>query len=183
MPPAACAECRTVLQPAAPSAPGAPAPQPVPWQVLQSHDGKTRLDFGRHSVIANPASGEAILLDHVKKEAIALPLDPKTPAVPAQGLPGLPAAPLVPPPAAQDLGKALVDGHEVEGKRFTIPSPHASLKPPGTVEMWTSTQFHLPVLTTVSGDFGRQVSRCKCAAANHPAALFQVPAGYKLLGK
>jgi hypothetical protein len=217
--PPGCANCQTTLHPAQPPAPGAPgAPSPpaapaVPWQMARSAGGQTRLDFGNQSVISNPASGETIVLNHLKKEAIAFPT-PKAPpgappAIPGFSAPSAPGAPQ--PPSVQNLGKKFIDGHEVEGKLFTIPPPPvpklpsaptipglpipqakppqasapSAPKPPQTVETWTSTQFHMPVLTTVTGSFGKQVSQCKCAPAGPPppASMFQVPAGYKLLKK
>jgi hypothetical protein len=197
---------------AAPSAaqPGAPAPPPIPWKVLRSSDGKTRLDFGAKSVISDPASGKAIVLDHLKKEAVEVPVNKTAPAVPGINLPGLkpPGLPTMPaPPQVQDLGKKMIDGHEAEGKLFTIPPPPVPKlpsglpKPPGlpgapaipgapkppaapqTVEMWTSKQFGLPVMTKVTGSFGQQISKCQCTPAQHPPAAFQIPAGYKFLAK
>jgi hypothetical protein len=135
------------------------------------------------------------------------------PAIP--GMPAMPSVPGAPPPTVQNLGKKFIDGHEAEGKLFTfqppavpaapaqpampaipkgLPIPQAkppappvpaAPKVPQTVETWTSTQFHMPVLTTVSGSFGKQVSRCKCAPASPPPSpsVFQVPAGYKLFKK
>ncbi len=190
--------------------------------MARSAAGQTRLDFGNQSVISNPASGETIVLNHLKKEAISFPT-PKAPPGALPAIPGFsaPAAPGAPqPPSVQNLGKKLIDGHEVEGKLFTfqppipkLPSPPAipklpsapaipgmpapqakppqppplpsAPKPPQTVETWISTQFHLPVLTTVTGSFGKQISQCKCAPASPPppASLFQIPAGYKLLKK
>jgi hypothetical protein len=165
-----------------------------------------RLDFAHQSVITNPAAGEAIVLDHVKKEAMTIPLDKAPAPVPKLGPGGLPSPslPLAAPPHAQDLGKSVIDGHEVEGKLFTLHPPQppvtqaavpqaaipqaklpgltppAPPKAPQTVEMWTSTQHRLPVLTTVTGSFGKQVSRCKCATAQHPPSSFAIPSGYKV---
>jgi hypothetical protein len=191
--------------------------------MARSAGGQTRLDFGNQSVISNPASGETIVLNHLKKEAISFPA-PKAPPGALPPIPGLsaPSAPGAPaPPTVQNLGKKFIDGHEVEGKLFTLapppvpklpsapampklpsapaipglaapqakppqaPAPPSAPKPPQTVETWTSTQFHMPVLTTVTGSFGKQVSQCKCAPAGPPppASMFQVPAGYKLLKK
>jgi hypothetical protein len=226
--PPGCADCQTSVQPAqppapapppapgapaAPPAPGAPAAPPAPWKMLRSANGQTRLDFGNRSVISNPAAGETLVLDHVKKEAVSFPAAPAAPGapppIPSMSMPAVPGAP---PPTVQNLGKKFIDGHEVEGKLFTIPpppapkAPSAPQMPPGppipqgklpqaplpsppkaptTVETWTSTQFHMPVLTTVTGSFGKQVSKCKCSSpgAPPPASMFQVPAGYKLTKK
>jgi hypothetical protein len=110
----------------------------------------------------------------------------------------------------KDLGKRVVDGHEVEGKQFTLPSkpelpkppempkPPAIPKAPGmpeppakpeapkppvpplVTEVWTSTELQVPVLTRITGAFGKQTCHCKNLAGGEPAAsLFKVPADYK----
>ncbi|MDE3164175.1 MAG: hypothetical protein KGN36_00060 [Acidobacteriota bacterium] len=123
--PAASAECTATTQPAQP---GAPAQQ-MGYNIARSGDGKMRIDYGATSVITDPASGKAILLDHLKKEArtIPLPQAPAPPAMPQASMPGMPGAPQPPslPPGTtvKDLGKRLVEGHEVEGKQFTMPPP------------------------------------------------------------
>jgi len=91
-----------------------------------------RIDMPQASVISDPASQQAILLDHVKKEASILPI--------AQQIPGAPGAPQIPggstpaaPAAAlqvENLGKSMIEGHEVEGQRFTLPPTPQPPKPP-----------------------------------------------------
>lgn len=197
-----------------PAQPGAPAQQ-IGYKVARASDGKMRIDYGTTSVITDPASGKAILLDHVKKEArtIPLPQAPAPPAMPQAAIPGMPGSvpqpPSLPPgTTVKDLGKRLVEGHEVEGKQFTMPplgmpampAPPAVPKPqipgmpqapavpqppkpgpmPTVTEAWTSTQLQLPVLTRTTGSFGKQVCHCKnLSGMEPPASLFQVPPDYK----
>ena len=122
-----CSDCATKTQPA-----GGGAPTQSASRMWRSSDGKFRLDTPSTSVIADPASQHTILLDHVKKEATIVPTPPA-----AQGTaqPGSPLAPPVTghPPTAQveDLGKSTIEGHEVEGKRFTLPP----FVPPAKPEM------------------------------------------------
>ncbi len=206
--PPASGECLTVIQPARP---GSAAQQSVS-KVFRSADGKMRIDSGNTSVIMDPARQQTILLDHLKKEARVVPIAQPSmpqPSVPglgavAGGLPGAPQAPAV---NVQDLGKGLMDGLEVEGKRYTFPPPNLP-KPPGapsappvpqmhlpaapgvpqvpqppplaTSEVWTSTKLQLPVLTKTTGDFGQQTCHCKYSdAVEPPASLFQIPPEYK----
>lgn len=90
----------------------------------KSSDGKFRLDTPTSSVITDPASQKAILLDHLKKEATILPMPPAA-AGSAPGVAGqMPAAAgQVPSMHVEDLGMSMIEGHEVEGKRFTLPPP------------------------------------------------------------
>jgi hypothetical protein len=109
--------------------------------VWRSSDGKFRLDTPTTSVISDPVSQHTILLDHLKKEAIVMPTPPATPGATVPGVPQAPAAgaPQPPPVHVQDLGKSMIEGHEVEGKRFTLPAmPSPAMpqvpqaKPPGS---------------------------------------------------
>jgi hypothetical protein len=95
----------------------------------RSSDGKTRIDLPQTSVISDPASQHTIVLDHLKKEASIIPMSPPG-AASMPGAPGAPAAPAPPSVHVQDLGKSMIDGHEVEGKRFTMPTPATPPKPP-----------------------------------------------------
>ncbi len=119
------AEFTSVLQPAKPGSPPAQSAS----SLLRAGDGKTRVDSGTTSLISNPATGETTLLDHVKKTAtIQMPAPPAPPSAAMPKLPGLapppmPAAPTPPAPPSQDLGKSIMQGHEVEGKKFVIPQP------------------------------------------------------------
>jgi hypothetical protein len=167
--------------------------------MFRSSDGKVRVDTGNTSLISNPKEQQAILLDHVTKEARVIPMQggPPQPGLPLMG----PATPSTPSPAAppmkvQDLGKSLIEGQEVDGKRYIIPPPAPPAAPglppglqkpglpavppsPTTVDVWTSSKLGLPVMTQVTGPFGQQTCMCKTAptAEPHPG-LFQIPPGY-----
>ncbi|HEY3838765.1 MAG TPA: hypothetical protein VGL72_19445 [Bryobacteraceae bacterium] len=97
------------------------------YKFFRASDGKTRVDSGNLSVISNPATAQSIVLDHVKKTATVQATPPPAPAVPGLpqmppfAMPGMPASPQVPGVKVEDLGKTILQGHEVEGKRFVIP--------------------------------------------------------------
>lgn len=96
------------------------------YRLSRAADGNTRLDSGNTSVISNPAAGQTILLDHIKKTATIQP--PLAAAPPRPGMPPMPnlgAPGLASPPSAQvqDLGKGVLQGLEVEGKRYVIQPP------------------------------------------------------------
>jgi hypothetical protein len=101
-------------------------PMQSAYRLTRAAGGNTRLDSGNTSVISNPAADQTILLDHIKKTAtIQPPLSatsspPGMPPMPHLGAPGL-----APPPSAQveDLGKGVLQGLEVEGKRYVIQPP------------------------------------------------------------
>lgn len=96
------------------------------YRLTRAADGNTRLDSGNTSVISNPAAGQTILLNHVEKTATIQPLlsatpsPPGMPPMPHLAVPGL--AP-IPPAQVQDLGKGVLQGLEVEGKRYLIQPP------------------------------------------------------------
>jgi hypothetical protein len=126
-------DCFTYLK----KAEGGENPAPMPMKLMRSREGKMRIDQGDRSVITDPAKRQTIVLDHVKKEAMVLPIvDP--PAIPSA--PGMPAAVAgaagsSEPPKVEDLGKAVIEGHPVEGKRYTFqppdkPKPPEMPKPP-----------------------------------------------------
>jgi hypothetical protein len=123
--PPATAHYENILQPSKPGA----APQQTTSSLFRSADGKTRVDSGNTSVITDPASGKTVLLDHVAKQARVIPTPPPAPpkpGVPAPpsipGMPGAPAAPSTPSVSVMDLGKKMMNGHEVQGQHFTYPS-------------------------------------------------------------
>lgn len=171
-------------------------PQVSPSSILRSASGQMRIDFGMTSIITDPSSLKSIVLDHVKKEALTVAM-PQAPQVTPPGLPAFPNSPV--PPQVMELGKAVIDGHEVEGKQFTF-QPPALPKPPAPPQMpgmppgppqapamptvatvWTSIKTKLPVLTTIAGPFGQQTCQCKTAVAPAPppATAFQIPPDYK----
>src|SRR5579872_5832329 len=116
--PPSCANCVTTNQPAT----GAPQTQ-APSSMVRSSDGKMRIDTPNTTVITNPAAQQAIVLDHLTKQAQVLPLQTQMPQapqlqMPAPGTPGAPGAPQMPAVTMQDLGKSLIEGHPVDGKRY-----------------------------------------------------------------
>jgi hypothetical protein len=170
-----------------------------------------RIDYPTSSVITNPAAGQMLLLDHVKKEVTTIPLPAAVPPqlaaqLKAPGMPGAPAPPAAPAMSVKDLGKRLIEGHEVAGMQFTTP-PLTPPKPPGAPqaaipgmpgapqlppkpepkamvsEVWTSTSLHVPILSRITGSFGQQICHCKNAVGGEPpASAFQIPADYKPAG-
>ncbi|HEV3329812.1 MAG TPA: hypothetical protein VG096_02450 [Bryobacteraceae bacterium] len=130
--PPATAEYLHTVQHASPGA----APQQVSSRLFRSADGKTRVDTGNTSLITDPAAGRTVLLDHLKKQARVMPTPPAAPPQPGQappppGMPGfaLPHAPLAPAVNVKDLGKSVINGHEVVGKQFTFTPPVLPGKP------------------------------------------------------
>jgi len=105
--------------------PGA-LPQQSPSQMFRSLDGKMRVDTGSMSVITDPASQKALVLDHIKQEARMVPI-PQAPQMP--GMPGMPQLPgglpagMPKPPQVEDLGKGFIEGHEFDGKKYTFHPP------------------------------------------------------------
>ena len=127
--PPASAEYLNTLQSVHPGA----APQQNISRMFRSSDGKTRVDSGNTSIITDPNAGRTIVLDHLKKQARVMPTTPaSSPAAPTPGMPnlGLPSAPAGSPPMdVKDLGRSMIDGHEVEGKQITFPPPPGITKP------------------------------------------------------
>ena len=154
--------------------------------MVRSGDGKMRIDSGNTSVITDPRAQQVMVLDHLTKEARIMPMQPALTPPPRPGMPppGAAPPPFQPPPMhVQDLGKGVIDGHEVDGKRYIIqppPPPPPAPQMPTTADMWTSTKLRMPVMTQVTGPFGKQTSYHKIAATAEPhPAMFQIPPGYK----
>ena len=111
------------------------------YRFTRATSGQTRTDSGNTSVISNPAAGQTIMLDHVKKTATIqtapppMPAAPGMPAMPQFAPPGLPKPPQAPNIQMQDLGKSVLQGYEVEGKKLLVPPqtppPPTMPKPPG----------------------------------------------------
>jgi hypothetical protein len=96
----------------------------------RASDGKMRFDTPNTSIISDPGSQKTIMLDHLKKEATIIPTPPAAPGAPPAGMPKMPAgAAPAPPMQVQDLGKSTIEGHAVEGKRYTLPPMAAPPKP------------------------------------------------------
>jgi hypothetical protein len=121
-----CSDCATKTEPAA----GGPPAQSAS-RMWRSSDGKMRFDTPNASIISDPGSQRTILLDHLKKEASIFPMPLATTGAQVPGMPQVPAANLPKPPVMQveDLGKSTIEGHEVEGKRYTLPAIAQPAKP------------------------------------------------------
>lgn len=178
--------------------------------MFRSSNGATRIDQGSQTLITNPAAGQSINLDHLKKEAIVCPM----PAIPA--LPGIPGVKIPgfslpqPPLSVKELGVRMIAGLEVQGKMFTfsppkielpqipgmpklpglpgvpgapgIPGLSANIPKPQTLEVWTSLKLLLPMASRMLGIMGKQTTLIKAVLPGEPpAAMFQIPAGYKLI--
>ncbi len=89
------------------------------YRFTRATAGQTRIDSGNTSVISNPAAGQTIVLDHLKKTATIqtapppMPTVPGMPAMPQFAPPGIPKGPQAPHIQVQDLGKGVLQGHEV----------------------------------------------------------------------
>jgi hypothetical protein len=191
--------------------PGAP-PQQSAYRLFRSSDGKSRIDQGSKSFIHDPAAGKTIILDHAKQQAQIVPAAPAAPQMPGMpavpGMPQMPGMPSMPAPAVhvQDLGKSLLQGHEVEGKKYTIQPPTIPQAPappampskpqlpgmpkapqlphkpqaPTVAEVWTSPKLQLPMATRVNSAIGQQTAVCQSAIPGEPhPAVFQIPPNYK----
>jgi len=124
--PPSCSECATKTQPA-----GGGPPTQSASRMWRSGDGKTRIDTPTTSVISDPASQHTIVLDHAKKEATVIPMSPAgSAATPAGAAPGAAAAAQPSSVQVEALGKSTIEGHEVEGKRYTLPAMPPPPKPP-----------------------------------------------------
>jgi hypothetical protein len=123
--PSFCSDCATKTQSASGGAPTQSASR-----MWRSSDGKFRLDTPSTSVINDPASQQTILLDHLKKEATIVPIPPSASGSAPPSLPQVPTAQgQTPQVKVEDLGKSMIEGHEVEGKRFTLPPFSPPAKP------------------------------------------------------
>ena len=165
----------------------------------RSSDGKFRLDTPSTSVITDPGSQQTILLDHLKKEAMIVPMSAAAAQSAVPGSPQVPSAQgQAPSVKVEDLGKSMIEGHEVEGKRFTLPPftpppkpgmpplkmpaarqaglpgapspPQAPKLPsvPSVTEVWTSVKLKAPVLTKVTTSAGEQTTYCKPVSSQDP---------------
>jgi hypothetical protein len=168
-----------------------------------------RIDTPTSSIISNPTDQKTILLDHLKKEATIIPVPTASGAAPPTSpkLPG--GAPPAPAMQVQDLGKSMIEGHEVEGKRYVLPAaqkPPAPVMPkmpqmpgspksvalpkapsppkapqPTVTEVWISTKLKTPVLTKITSALGSQTTYCKPTSTQEPhPSMFEIPPGYKL---
>ena len=116
-------------------------------RLFRAADGKTRLDCGQNSVINLPGQKQTLLLDHARKEARVQPMPTGLTAPPPPAIPGMPSPPKPPPlPTVnvKDLGKKIMDGHEVHGKEYTLSPPHVQLPHFPMPPLPAVPQAHLP---------------------------------------
>ena len=206
--PAGCADCVTTLQLAKPGALPQSIPYKVQRAAdgkMRLDYGPTSIitdPAAQKMTLLNHLTKEVKILPLPKPP---VPGVPGAPSIPLPGGAAMPAAALS-GMTVKDLGKKMVEGIEVHGHQITLPplkppglpgAPQAGLpgapklpgvpgtpKPPAVptvAEVWTSTKAHLPVLSRISGPFGKQTCICKNVAAAEPhPSQFQIPAGYKL---
>jgi hypothetical protein len=177
-------------------------------RMWRSSSGNMRLDTPHTSIITIPASQKTIMLDHLKKEAMVIPMPPAS-SVPSQSQDSQAAGPGAQHPALQvhDLGKAMIEGVEVEGKRYiltpvqapkapsnaqavtksqapalgSLPIPPQLKLAPTVTEVWTSVKLGTAVLTKVNSPAGELTTYCKPTSTEEPhPSLFEIPPGYKL---
>jgi hypothetical protein len=131
--PPSCSDCSTKTEPAQ----GAP-PAPSPSRMWRSSNGNMRIDTPQMSIITDKAGQKTILLDHLKKVAMIIPMPsasapapPGSPQMPGAGMPSFPAM------QVHELGQSIIDGHAVEGKRYTLqpPSPPQAPQMPQPPQM------------------------------------------------
>jgi len=183
--PAACAECMETVQLSLPGA----LLQQLPTRLFRSLEGQLRFDFGTMSLVIDPIAGIRMMLDHVALEARMLAAAVQLPGMP--GMPGMPQMPgmaMPPIPSAGvnfnivKLGKAILEGLEVEGIQYVFAILDPLKPPPITLwEIWTSTKLQLPVMTKIIGAFGQRINICKCVGVPPPPTAFQVPPGYTVI--
>jgi hypothetical protein len=168
-------------------------------RMWRSSNGNMRTDTPNSSIITNPAEQKAIMLDHLKKEAVVIPMPPAQAGSSPPASPQAPAGAAPPPPMqVHDLGKSMIEGHEVEGKRYILtmpqlpqipqlpqmkpPKPPQSATPPqapksppppkpplpNVTEIWTSVKLKMPVLTKVTTAAGEQTTYCKPTSTEEP---------------
>jgi hypothetical protein len=166
-----------LVQPAPPPAPPMAAPQ-TPQAGAPAFPGATPHPPG----VQGQSLGKSVFQGHEvvgNRYVIQPPPPPKMGGMPKlPQMPGMPKAPSLPgAPASQSAPGA-------PGVAPPPPLPAATQKPAGptTVETWTSTKLHLPMMTKMQGPFGQLTQVCHSAVPGepHPAA-FQIPPGYKLV--
>ncbi len=144
------------------------------------------------------------MLNRESKEATVIPMkDVSGPQPQSGGKPAL--SPPAAPTEVQDLGKRMLLGHEVEGKRYTFPpvmpppqpkeapmpaeerrgaAVKADPPPPQTLEVWTATKLQIPLVSRTVGVLGKQTTMCrKISPGEPPAAAFKIPPEYKIIEK
>ena len=191
--PPSCSECATKAE-----APGGSSTAQSSSRMWRSSNGQMRIDTPNSSIISNPAVQKTILLDHLKKEATIVPMVAASGGA-SSGSPKTPGGAASPPAMqVQDLGKSMIEGHEVEGKRYVFPAaqkptmppmpkmpqmpglpkaappqppktpPLPKAPPPTVAEVWTSVKLKTPVLTKITSALGSQTTYCKPTSTQEP---------------
>ncbi|MGA8577077.1 MAG: hypothetical protein WB579_00240 [Bryobacteraceae bacterium] len=176
------------------SPPGLPGAPPQAPGIQVQNLGKNVLQGqeveGMRYVIPQPPRPQAPAMPKAPQMP-GMPKAPQMPGMPkAPQMPGMPKAPAMPgmpatPQAAQMPGAPAPP--KAPGAPGAPSSPQAPAAPqmpqaPTTVETWTSTKLHLPMLTKMEGPFGKVTQVCHSAVPGepHPSA-FQIPPGYKVI--
>jgi hypothetical protein len=175
--PPSCSECASKTQ----SAAGGPPTQSAS-RMWRSGDGKTRIDTPTTSVISDPISQHTIVLDHLKKEASIIPMTPPgSPVSPPGAPPGAAAAVQPPPVHVEALGKSMIEGHEVEGKRYTLPpvappsKPAIPAMPGGKMPSVKMPGLKMPGLKMPAANVSGAPQAPKPPAAPTPPAMPKLP--------
>jgi hypothetical protein len=142
------------------------------WKMARGSSGQSAIDYGNTTVITDPNAQQAITLDHVKKEALVVPLPP-APGGLGGMIPGARQAPSPhapsrsdPPVDVKDLGKKLIAGHEAEGKLFTF-------QPPQPPQLPTPPAANLPQTPQPSGGKPLQAGSVPAAPKIQPPQLLR----------
>ena len=168
-------EAHILPAPASPKAPAAPhlMPPALPGSHLPASMQLLNVkDLGKQLIGGHEAEGKLYTF-----QPPPTPATPKAPGLPQpSGLPKppafsqSPAFPKLPQPGKPELPQPPVP-----------PAPGAPHSPAQTMEVWTHTKLHLPLLTKTQGIPGLQSSVCKSVKGGEPpASLFQIPPGYKV---
>ncbi|MGB7762719.1 MAG: hypothetical protein WBL61_22990 [Bryobacteraceae bacterium] len=193
-----------LVTPTPPPAPQAPAPQmpqasaPAPPGAAPQPPGVHVQDLGKSVFQGHEVEGKRYVIQPpAPPQTPGMPKGPQLPGMPkapkmagmpkAPQLPGMPKAPQMPgmPKAPQMPGSPpLPKAPAAPGAPSAPQAPAAPQTPkaPTTVETWTSTKMHLPMLTKMHGPSGQMTQVCHSAVPGepHPAA-FQIPPGYKVI--
>jgi len=143
-----------IPKPPEPPKPGMPAGAPKP-PTAPAMPPMAVKDLGKRVVEGLEVHG---------KEFTMPPLAP--PKLPDVKPPAVPGAPQLKPPGLQP------------------PAPPGMPQPPApgsmVSEVWTSTALQIPILSRISGPFGKQTCHCKNVTGGEPdPSKFLIPSGYK----
>jgi hypothetical protein len=173
---------RVLPMPAAAPQMGAPAMPTAPTLPQASPPQVT--DLGKSVIGGHAAEGKLFSFQPPKPPAMPAMQPPALPGMKPPALPGMPG---MKPPALPRM-PALPQAPKIPG----VPAPAMPKSPappaapplpatPQTVEVWSSIQHRVPLLSKSVTSQGVQTSVCKnLSGAEPPASAFQIPAGYKM---